>query len=73
MNQRGTALGSEFRGKGVNVALGPMMLGLIFDNGNQSPYTCIGISCARRLVVASGRGAFFLHRGATQADCHFIS
>lgn len=34
MNQRGTALGSEFRGKGVNVALGPMMLGLIFDNGN---------------------------------------
>lgn len=25
MNQRGTALGSEFRGKGVNVALGPMM------------------------------------------------
>ncbi len=25
MRQRGEALGAEFRGKGVNVALGPMM------------------------------------------------
>lgn len=25
MNQRGIAMGKEFRGKGVNVQLGPMM------------------------------------------------
>lgn len=60
MMQRGAALGEEFRGKGVNVALGPMMLVHCTFLFLYIYSSLIGTSPAHLPLGGTGRGEFFV-------------